>query len=189
MKSNSFFLKCRVLILNIFYAEFNRGCSPRERAGYACVNYFHIFIIFAYLKKQSFILAVHLYFYYYRDIYQNQHCSPTANESDNTYEMPLSPIKQYVLSIHSYVYVILGCIFKLGDKFLFQTNEEEFYFIYAHVSLPGAKSNILLTNLYFQTYLRGDEKDRRPQGRIRSFVILDNVQIFPLKLKMCVYIY
>lgn len=28
------------------------------------------------------------------DIYQNQHCSPTANESDNTYEMPLSPIKQ-----------------------------------------------------------------------------------------------
>uniref|UniRef100_K1Q0T9 Uncharacterized protein n=1 Tax=Magallana gigas TaxID=29159 RepID=K1Q0T9_MAGGI len=29
-----------------------------------------------------------------RDIYQNQHCSPTANGSDNTYEMPLSPTKQ-----------------------------------------------------------------------------------------------
>lgn len=64
--------------------------------------------------------------------------------------MPLSPIKQYVLSIHSYVYVILGCIFKLGDKFLFQTNEEEFYFIYAHVSLPGAKSNICLQIYIFR---------------------------------------
>lgn len=28
------------------------------------------------------------------DIYQNQHCSSTANESGNTYEMPLSPNKQ-----------------------------------------------------------------------------------------------
>lgn len=92
------------MILQSFIADLNRECSREETAGYAYDFYLHNRIVFAYLiKPLSSLLVVNFYVYHYRDVYLNQQYSSTATESGITHETPLSPNKQYVLSIHSYV--------------------------------------------------------------------------------------